>query len=165
MSISCAAVKMNEAAADHLATIDWQRGAWSDKKGKYSRQHLWVLAGAKLKASESGAVTPAAYRDNTPIDPHNMFVATIASAHMLTWLHMAFSLDVEVERYMDRAYGVLTGLPSGDCWISEVILHPKITLKAGYEMTAATMAHLHEHVPEHCYIARSIRTKVTVRSA
>lgn len=59
---------MEEPAADHLATIDWQRGAWSDKKGKYSRQHVWVLAGAKLRASESGAVTPAAYRDNTPID-------------------------------------------------------------------------------------------------
>ena len=59
-------MRMDEPAADHLTTIDWQRGAWTDKK---------------------------AYRDNTPIDPHNMFVATIASAHMLTWLHMAFSLD------------------------------------------------------------------------
>jgi len=159
------AIRMDEPAADHLATIDWQRGAWTDKKGKYSRQHLWVLAGTKLKASETGAVLPAAYQDKTPIDPYNMFVATIASAHMLTWLHMAFSIDVEVERYVDRAYGVLTGLESGDCWISEVILHPKITLKAGYEMTPATMAHLHSHVPDHCYIARSIKAKVTVRSA
>jgi organic hydroperoxide reductase OsmC/OhrA len=53
----------------------------------------------------------------------------------------------------------------GVCWISEVILHPKITLKAGYELTAEAMAHLHEHAQEHCYIARSIKTKVTVRSA
>ena len=60
---------MEEPVSDHLATIDWQRGAWSDKKGKYSRQHLWVLAGTTLKASESGAVMPAAYRDKTPIDP------------------------------------------------------------------------------------------------
>jgi len=100
---------MEEPAADHLATIDWQRGAWSDKKGKYSRQHTWVLAGTRLKASEIGAVTPAAYHDKTPIDPYNMFVATVASAHMLTWLHMAFSIDIEVDRYVDRAYGVLTG--------------------------------------------------------
>jgi organic hydroperoxide reductase OsmC/OhrA len=158
------AIRMEEPAADHLATIDWQRGAWSDKKGKYSRQHLWVLAGTKLKASESGAVLPAAYRDNTPIDPQNMFVATIASAHMLTWLHIAFGMEIEVESYVDRAYGVLTALEGGDCWISEVILHPKITLKAGYELTAEAMAHLHEHAQEHCYIARSIKTKVTVRS-
>ncbi len=58
-------MRMEEPATDHLATIDWQRGAWSDKKGRYSRQHLWVLAGAKLKDNESGAVMPAAYRDNT----------------------------------------------------------------------------------------------------
>jgi len=43
-------------------------------------------------------VTPAAYRDKTPIDRYNMFVATVASAHMLTGLHMAFSINVEVER-------------------------------------------------------------------
>jgi hypothetical protein len=116
------AMGMEEPTADHLATIDWQRGAWSDKKGKHSRQHTWVLAGIKLKASETGAVTRAAYHDKTPIDPYNMFVATAASAHMLTWLHMAFSINVEVERYVNRAYGVLTGLPGGDCWISEVIV-------------------------------------------
>ena len=87
---------------------------------------------------------PAAYQDKTPIDPYNMFVATIASAHMLTWLHMAFSIDWRWSGTWTAPTGVLTGLESGDCWISEVILHPKITLKAGYEMTPATMAHLHE---------------------
>jgi hypothetical protein len=35
--------------------------------------------------------------------------------------------------------------------VDGVILHPKITLKAGYEMTVETMSHLHEHVPEHGY--------------
>jgi organic hydroperoxide reductase OsmC/OhrA len=129
-------IGMEEPAADHLATIDWQRGAWSDKKVKYSRQHVWVLAGTKLKASESGAVLPAGYRGNAPIDPQNMFVATIASAHMLTWLHIAFGMEIEVERYVGRAYGVLTALEGGDCWISGVILHPKITLKTGFELMA-----------------------------
>ena len=52
---------MDEPAADYLAMIDWQRGAWSSKKGTHSRQHTWVLAGAELKASETGAVTPAAH--------------------------------------------------------------------------------------------------------
>lgn len=94
-------------------------------------QHTWVLAGIKLKAGETGAVTPAGYHHKSPIDPYKMCVATVASAHMLTWLLMACSMDVEVVRYVDRAYGVLTGLPSGNRWISEVILHPMITLKAG----------------------------------
>jgi organic hydroperoxide reductase OsmC/OhrA len=93
------------------------------------------------------------------INPHNTFVATIASAHMLTCLHIAFGMDVEVERYVDRAYGVLTAVEDGDCWISEVILHPKITLKAGHEITAEGMAHLHKHAHDHCYIARSSRQR------
>jgi hypothetical protein len=74
------------------------RGEWTAAPGKYSRPHLWVLAGAKLKASDSSALLPAAYRDKVAINPHNMFVATISSAHMLTWLHIAFGM------YDDRAH-------------------------------------------------------------
>jgi hypothetical protein len=58
------ALAVDEPAADHLATIDRQHGAWSDKKGKYSRQHTRVLA----------AVTPVAYSDNTPIDRKRLSV-------------------------------------------------------------------------------------------
>jgi hypothetical protein len=66
------AKSMEEPAGNHLSTIDWQRGEWTAAPGKYSRQHLWVLAGAKLKASDSGALLPAAYRDKVAINPHNM---------------------------------------------------------------------------------------------
>ena len=88
-------------------------------------------------------MTPAGYHDKTPIDPYNMFVATVASAHMLTWLHMAFNIDIEVERYVDRAHGVLTGLPSGDCWISEVILQLSVETR-GEEHRAHVIAVLEE---------------------
>lgn len=68
------ALMMEETAGDHLATIDWDRGEWADRPGKYSRQHLWVLAGAKLKASDSGALLPAAFRDK------------VVSARITAWL-------------------------------------------------------------------------------
>ena len=156
---------MEEPAADHLATIDWQRGEWAAAAGKYSRQHLWVLAGAKLKASDSGALLPAAFRDKAAINPHNMFVATIASAHMLTWLHIAFGMELEVISYVDRACGVLSEVEGGDCWLSEVILHPKISFKASQQISPEAIARMHELAHQHCFIARSIKTKVTVRSA
>ncbi len=156
---------MDEPAADHLATIDWQRGEWADRPGKYSRQHQWVLAGAKLKASDSGALLPAAYRDKVAINPHNMFVATISSAHMLTWLHIAFGMDMEVSSYVDRAFGVLSEIDGGDCWLSEVILHPTITFDAKQDVAPEVISHIHDLAQQHCFIARSIKTKVTVRSA
>jgi hypothetical protein len=66
-----------------LATIDWRRGKWSSAKGKYSREHTWLLAGGvKLRVSDSESMVPEAYRDAVQLDPEKMFVATIASAHM-----------------------------------------------------------------------------------
>lgn len=44
---------------------------------------------------------------------------------MLAWLHAAFSHEVEVEKYLDTTEGVVSGLPEGRCWVSEVILKPE----------------------------------------
>jgi hypothetical protein len=74
----------------HQATIDWTRGKWPDAKGKYSREHTWHLAGGgKLKASDAGALLPDGYRDKAQFNPENLFVATVASTHMIerTTLH------------------------------------------------------------------------------
>jgi hypothetical protein len=34
---------------------------------------------------------------------------------------------MKVEQYLDAAEGVVSGLPEGRCWVSEVILKPRIT--------------------------------------
>ena len=88
---------MSEADSEHLATIDWTRGKWSSAKGKYSREHTWLLAsGAKLKATDAGALLPDGYRDKAGFNPENLFVATVASAHMLSWLHVAFGVGADL---------------------------------------------------------------------
>jgi organic hydroperoxide reductase OsmC/OhrA len=156
---------MSEADSEHLATIDWMRGKWSSAKGKYSREHTWLLAsGAKLKATDAGALLPDGYRDKAGFNPENLFVATVASAHMLSWLHVAFGVGAEVETYRDAARGVLTELSEGVYWVSEVILNPTITFNARQEVKASALARFHELAHEQCFIANSIKTKVTVRS-
>src|ERR1700683_1825378 len=80
------ALTMTEPQSEHLASIDWQRGKWADVKGKYSREHTsWLVGGAKIKASDAYFLLPEVYRDGAKVDPEKMFVATIASAHMLLW--------------------------------------------------------------------------------
>jgi organic hydroperoxide reductase OsmC/OhrA len=147
----------------HLVTIDWKRGTWSGTRGRYSREHLWHFAG-RLSLKVSDALAPAAYRDAARLDPLKSFVATISSAHMLACLHAAFSHDAEVESYLDTAEGVVSGLPEGRCWVSEVILKPRMTFSAQQDVTATTVAHFHELAQRDCFIAQSIKTKVTVRS-
>ena len=146
----------------HLVTIDWARGKWSGTRGKYSREHQWHFAG-RLSLKVSDALSPAAYRDTARLDPLKSYVATIASAHMLAWLHVAFSHEVEVEKYLDTAEGVVTGLPDGRCWVSEVVLKPRTTFNSQQQVAASAIAHFHELAQRDCFVAQSIKTKVTVR--
>jgi hypothetical protein len=81
---------------------------------------------------------------------------------MLSWLHVAFGMGAEIESYVDAAEGVMTELVGGEYWISEVILSPKITCSAGYEVTPAAIAHIHELAQKDSFIAHSIKTKATV---
>jgi organic hydroperoxide reductase OsmC/OhrA len=148
----------------HLVTVDWRRGKWSGTRGKYSREHVWHFAG-RLSVKVSDALAPVAYRDTARLDPLKSYVATIASAHMLAWLHAAFSHEAEVESYLDTAEGVLSGLPEGRCWVSEVILKPPVTFSAHQRIEASAIAHFHELAQHDCFIAQSIKTKVTVRAA
>jgi organic hydroperoxide reductase OsmC/OhrA len=56
-------------------------------------------------------------------------------------------------------------LGEGVYWVSEIILHPKITYSERSSATPAAEARLHELAHEQCFIASSIKTKVTVRGA
>ena len=51
---------------------------------------------------------PKAFTDRAAVNPENMFVAAVASAHMLSWLNVAFGMGIEVASYLDRAHGVLS---------------------------------------------------------
>lgn len=156
---------MTTAEQPPQATIDWSRGKWSSVKGKYSREHTWLLdGGVKLRVSDSSFLLPEGYRDGAGIDPEKTFVATIASAHMLSWLHIAFGYGIEVESYRDAAVGVMGEVSPQVYWISEVMLNPRITYHERSSATAAAEAKLHELAHEQCFIANSIKTKVTVRS-
>ena len=156
---------MSDSETVHIATIDWSRGAWVNAKGKYSREHTMHFAGgAKLKASDAPFMLPDGFRDKARFSAENLFVASVSSAHMLSFLNLAFGMGVEVLSYRDDAHVVLTEA-GDDCWISEVILEPKIKFGSSLEVSAAALARLHEQAQEHCFIGRSIRSKVTVRSA
>jgi organic hydroperoxide reductase OsmC/OhrA len=155
-----------EAKSGHLASMEWQRGKWAGFTGKYSREHTWRLAGgAKLIASDSPFVLPEGYRENAKLDAEMLFVATVASSHMLTWLRVAFGMEIDVMGYMDEAHGILRETSDGVYCVSEIILHPKITYGPKRTATPAAEARLHELAHAQCFIANSIKTRVTVHRA
>ena len=61
---------------------------------------------AMVRASDTEFLLPEGYRDGVRLDPEKTFVATVASAHMLSWLHIAFSYGLEAQSYRDTQYAL-----------------------------------------------------------
>ena len=78
---------------------------------------------------------------------------------------VAFGHGVEVESYLDMAEGVLAKLPDDQSWISEIILKPRVKFNSRQQVEPSAIAHFHEMAHRDCFIAQSIKTKVTVRSS
>ena len=151
--------------SEHKATIEWKRNSSDFLKGKYSREHTWLFdGGAKVQASSSPSVVPVPYANPAYVDPEEAFVAAISSCHMLTWIYLASRQGFQIDSYVDRAIGHMTKGDNGTPWISSVVLNPQIAFSGDKQPTAEEVDRLHHLAHEQCFIANSVKTKITVVS-
>src|SRR5690606_29809247 len=74
--------------------------------GRYSRRHeIRFDGGASLAGSSSPSVVREPWSDPAAADPEKMFVASIASCHMLWFLDYARRAGVFVRAYRDAPSG------------------------------------------------------------
>lgn len=146
--------------SQHVAELSWTQEAGADfLAGRYSRVHeLRFDGGAVLSASAAPTIVPAPYSDAASIDPEEMFVASLASCHMLWFLDFAKRAKIDIRSYMDRAEGVMTKNAEGRMAIVKVTLHPRVESDGD----AATIEELHHKAHDACFIANSVTTDVTV---
>lgn len=145
----------------YAATVIWERApgeAFSDNR--YGRGHSWAFdGGLVLRASSSPHVVPR-YSDPAGVDPEEAFVASLSSCHMLTFLHLAAKAGRVIDRYEDRAEGIMEKMADGRFWVSRVTLRPCILWGQGPVPEAAEVLRLHHAAHEDCFIANSVRTEV-----
>ena len=149
--------------AEHKATISWQRTSPDFLKGKYSREHTWTFdGGLSVPASASPSVVPLPFSNPANVDPEEAFVASISSCHMLTYLYLAGRQGFQVDSYRDEAVGVVTKNEQGVPWVSAVTLNPKIVYSGDKLPGAEDVEQLHHLAHEQCFIANSVKTRITV---
>jgi organic hydroperoxide reductase OsmC/OhrA len=147
--------------SEHRATIFWQRTGEEFAKGRYSREHIWKFdGGATIPASPSPSVVPAPYSNPASVDPEEAFIASIASCHMLFFVDFARRNKFVVDSYEDEAVGTLAKLDSGDMWVSEVKLNPRIVFSGETKPTPEQEEELHHRAHKACFIANSVRSEV-----
>ena len=130
------------------------RGSGTDGYRNYSRNHVIRIPG---KPDLAGSSDPTFRGDATRHNPEDMLVAALSACHMLSYLHMATVAGVVVVAYDDAAEGTM--LTEGDGGrFTEVVLRPRVTIRADSDPGKALAAHEDAH--HACFIANSVNFPV-----
>ncbi|ROO86767.1 organic hydroperoxide reductase OsmC/OhrA [Actinocorallia herbida] len=142
-------------------TVEWtgDLGTGTDGYRSFSRDHELLGEGKTAIAASSD---PAFRGDPARWNPEELLVASVAQCHMLWYLHLCATGGVVVTGYEDHAHGVMTmDEAGGGGQITEVVLHPEVTVTDASMVEKATA--LHGEIHAVCFIARSVNFPITHR--
>ena len=145
--------------SEHRARIDWKRDTKDFSYETYSRSHTWSFEGGVVVPASSA---PEYLGDPTRVDPERALVAALSSCHMLTFLALAARRRLVVNAYRDEAVGFMEKNAEGKLAVTRVVLRPAVEFEGPKPPSAAELEKLHHLAHEHCFIANSVRTEVTV---
>lgn len=121
----------------------------------YARTHEITAAG---KPAILSSADPAFRGDGTRYNPEDLLVASLASCHMLWYLHLAAEAGIVVTAYVDQASGVMVITADGGGHFTSAVLQPQVTIRPGGDPDLA--ARLHTRAHELCFIANSVNFPV-----
>lgn len=149
-------------AHQYTAEIIWERGTQAFLDNRYSRKHLLRLDGIEVDGSSSPLVVPLPFSEPQALDPEEAFVSALSSCHMLWFLSIAAKKGFIVDRYHDTAVGIMTPNEQKKYWVSTVTLQPKVLFSGAKTPSLEELKELHHEAHEECFIANSVKTKITI---
>ena len=136
----------------YRATCRWQ-GSTAAGYDAYRRTH--VVGAPPADAALALSADPAFGGDPALFNPESLVLMAATSCQMLSFLPVAARARLDVTEYHDDAEAIMT-----DDWISIVRLRPRITVKE--PASEARVHHLCEVAHRGCFVARSLRSEITV---
>ena len=143
--------------SEHHIVLNWEKGDVPFTYDAYPRNHAISFKNGQETVIASSS--PVYKGDGSKADPEDLLVAALSSCHMLSFLAIAAKKKLTVNSYRDDAVGFLEN-DNGRLWIARVILRPQVVIDADAE----TLAHIHHLAHEACFIANSVKTRVSVES-
>src|SRR5438128_144247 len=114
------------------------RGVGTESYRSYDRDHV---IGAGTKPAIDGSADPAFRGDPSRWNPEELLVASISACHKLWYLHLCATAGVCVLSYEDNAEGTMEEDDTGGGRFIQVILRPRIGLRAGDDVALAERLH------------------------
>ena len=93
-------------------------------------------------------------------NPEDVFVAAVASCHMLTFLAIAARKRIEIDAYEDNAIGFMNKNEEGKLAVTKIILRPSVSFGGSKTLTSSEVGRLHTMAHDQCFIANSVRTSI-----
>jgi organic hydroperoxide reductase OsmC/OhrA len=135
---------------------------WTGNTGKGTQSYRAYERSHEIKSGDKplilGSSDPNFRGDKTKYNPEELLVASLASCHMLWYLHLCSEAKIVVVDYCDRAVGTMIETQDGGGRFAEVILKPIVTITSTNDPAIATS--LHEQAHHLCFIANSVNFPV-----
>lgn len=141
----------------YTASVEWKGNLGNgtlDYKS-YSRNHNIALPGKPVIPASSD---PSFRGDPSRYTPEDLLVSSLASCHMLWYLHLCAVNGVVVLDYQDSAEGEMSENADGSGEFIKVTLRPRVTVSKAAMFEKARS--LHEEAHRLCFIARSVNFPV-----
>ncbi len=138
--------------------LNWtgNRGAGTNGYNSYDRKHQIT---AKGKTSIDLSSDPAFLGDSSKYNPEELLLASLASCHMLWYLHLCSDAGIIVHAYTDEPSGTMLEKKDGSGHFTSVILRPQVQISNSQHITQAK--ELHHTANKYCFIANSCNFPVT----
>jgi organic hydroperoxide reductase OsmC/OhrA len=144
--------------SEYTVATAWSRSGVDFQYESYPRGHsIHFGSGAAIAASAA----PEYHGDADRVNPEETFLAALSSCHMLTFLAIAAKRGLIVDSYTDAATCFLEKDADDVLCVTRAELHPAIVF-SGATPTAEELVKLHASAHRNCFIARSVKTKVSV---
>ncbi len=146
----------------HTATVTWERTPHPEITGDYSRDHHWAFDGGLTVGASSA---PSFAGNPALVDPEEALIASVASCHMLWFLHLAARAGHEVARYGDEPNGTMERDSRGRVSITRIDLRPIVEWAGDQAPKDDVVKQLHVTAHEKCFIANSLRSEITLHGS
>lgn len=133
--------------------IEWMagNGEGTSNYSSYSRNH--TISGDEKYENLLASSDPAFRGDASRYNPEELFLSSIASCHMLWYLHLCSVNSILVTQYTDSATAIMEEDANGSGRFKSVTLHPIITINDRNKTELAIA--LHSEANRMCFIANS----------
>jgi organic hydroperoxide reductase OsmC/OhrA len=144
-------------AHDYKARLVWDGnlGDGTSTYTGYGRKYRVQFDG---KPDLPGSADPIFRGDPGVYNPEDLFVASLSSCHLLSYLALCARSKISVVAYEDDATGTMVLRPDGGGSFERVTLRPKVTIAPGGDEKRAL--ELHDTAHDLCFIAASVSVPI-----